>query len=51
MQADKSQKDPLVVVSADKDSRHGNVIRLMDTLKGLGLNRFSLNVSRPGGNQ
>ena len=42
------RNEQMVVISADQDSKHGSVIRLMDTLKGLGLSRFSLNVNKKG---
>lgn len=45
---DPSEKDQIIVVSADQDAKHGLVIRLMDVLRAAGLNRFSLNVQRKG---
>jgi biopolymer transport protein ExbD len=35
------------IVSADQDTSHGNVIRLMDALRQAGLMRFALNVDGP----
>ncbi len=43
---DASNKDQIVVVSADQDAKHGLVIRLMDSLRAAGLNRFSLSVAK-----
>lgn len=40
--------DQTAMISADEATPHGSVIRLMDTLRQAGLNRFALNVeSRP----
>ncbi len=35
------------IISADQDTSHGNVIRLMDALRQAGLLRFALNVEAP----
>lgn len=40
------QRDQWVVISADQDAKHGQVIRLMDALKSAGLNKFSMNVDK-----
>ncbi|MCM2276694.1 MAG: biopolymer transporter ExbD [Oligoflexia bacterium] len=36
------------IISADQATSHGTVIRLMDSLRQAGLNRFALNVEAPG---
>lgn len=38
--------DAAAVISADQDTSHGTVIRLVDILRKVGLNRFALNVDR-----
>ena len=40
----KQNTDSTVVISADKDTSHGTVIRLMDALRAAGMTRFALNV-------
>lgn len=43
-----SKKDPQTnfLISADADSKHGDVVRLIDLLKRNGLNRFALQVEK-----
>ncbi len=38
--------DMQAVISADKNLPHGDVIHLIDTIKGLGIVRFALNIER-----
>jgi biopolymer transport protein ExbD len=39
-----AEKEKPVVLSADKEAKHGNVVRLMDLLRTHGMSRFSLSV-------
>jgi biopolymer transport protein ExbD len=41
-------KDPdaKALVAADKDSRHGAVVHLIDLVKGAGITKFALNIER-----
>jgi biopolymer transport protein ExbD len=43
-----AKSDPLTnfLISADTDSRHGDVVRMIDLLKRNGLNRFALQVEK-----
>ena len=41
-----AQKADPVMIGADRKTPHGTVVELMDTLKGLGLTRFGLNVDQ-----
>jgi biopolymer transport protein ExbD len=34
------------VISADEESRHGDVVKVMDILKAAGLNRFAIQIDR-----
>jgi biopolymer transport protein ExbD len=34
------------VISADEESRHGDVVKVMDILKGAGLSRFAIQIDR-----
>ncbi len=34
------------VISADKDSRHGDVVRVIDEIKKAGLNRFAIQIEK-----
>ena len=34
------------VISADKDSKHGDVVRVIDEIKKAGLNRFAIQIER-----
>ncbi|CAN5722779.1 biopolymer transporter ExbD [soil metagenome] len=44
-----SQKDPetSVILAADKDSRHGDVVRIIGIVKLGGLNNFAIQIERP----
>lgn len=43
-----SAAEQTAIISADSDTIHGNVVRLMDALRKAGLTRFALNVDRDG---
>ena len=34
------------VISADQDSKHGDVVQVMDVIKGAGLTRFAIQIER-----
>ena len=38
-----------LVVSADKDAQHGNVVEIMDMAKRAGITKFAINVMQVGG--
>jgi biopolymer transport protein ExbD len=38
--------DAQAVISADEESRHGDVVKVMDILKGAGLSRFAIQIDR-----
>ena len=38
--------DIKAIISADKECRHGDVIHLIDVIKGLGISKFALNIER-----
>jgi biopolymer transport protein ExbD len=38
--------DAQAVISADEESRHGDVVKVMDILKGAGLTRFAIQIDR-----
>jgi biopolymer transport protein ExbD len=42
----KSARETNFLISADADSRHGDVVRVIDLLKRNGLNRFALQVEK-----
>ena len=44
VKADK--KDPSLVVTADKDALHGDVVHVIDLAKSEGVNKFAINVER-----
>ena len=44
--AKKSQKDPSLVVTADKESYHGDVVHVIDLAKSEGITKFAINVER-----
>lgn len=39
-------KDARAIISADKTSMHGNVVRIIDVIKGEGIARFAINIER-----
>lgn len=39
--------DTQAILSADADSRHGDLVTVMDALKGAGLSRFAVQVEKP----
>jgi biopolymer transport protein ExbD len=39
-----SNKDVNLIVSADKEVQHGNVVRVIDVARGLGIIKFAINV-------
>jgi biopolymer transport protein TolR len=43
---DPLERDQVIVVSGDQGANYGFVVRLMDTLRAAGMNRFSLNVQK-----
>lgn len=43
----KNMAEETAVISADQATPHGNVVKLMDTLRAAGLVRFGLNVEMP----
>lgn len=38
--------DLKAIISADKECKHGDVIHLIDVIKGLGITKFALNIER-----
>ena len=38
--------DAKAMIAADTDARHGNVIHVIDVLKGEGINKFGLNIEK-----
>ncbi len=38
--------DAQAVISADEESKHGDVVKVMDILKGAGLSRFAIQIDR-----
>jgi biopolymer transport protein ExbD len=38
-----------LVVSADKEAQHGNVVEVMDMAKRAGITKFAINVMQVGG--
>jgi biopolymer transport protein ExbD len=45
-QAKAKDPDAKAMIAADTDARHGNVIHVIDVLKGEGINKFGLNIER-----
>ncbi|MBI5525266.1 MAG: biopolymer transporter ExbD [Deltaproteobacteria bacterium] len=41
-----AEKDVQAVISADREVSHGDVVHLIDTVKGLGVVKFALNIER-----
>ncbi|MFN7130482.1 MAG: ExbD/TolR family protein [Myxococcales bacterium] len=39
-------KDARAIISADKTSQHGNVVRIIDIIKGEGIAKFAINIER-----
>jgi len=42
----KEEPDVKAIISADKECKHGDVITLIDIIKGLGITKFALNIER-----
>lgn len=38
--------DVKAIISADKECKHGDVIHIIDVIKGLGITKFALNIER-----
>jgi biopolymer transport protein ExbD len=45
-QAKRTTKDPSLVVTADKESYHGDVVHVIDLAKSEGITKFAINVER-----
>jgi biopolymer transport protein ExbD len=45
-QAKQSTKDPSLVVTADKEAFHGDVVHVIDLAKSEGITKFAINVER-----
>lgn len=45
---DAAAKDPAfqVLISADKNSRHGDLVHVIDLIKGIGVSRFALQIQK-----
>ena len=41
-----SDKDARAIISADKSSLHGSVVRIIDLIKGQGIGKFAINIEK-----
>jgi biopolymer transport protein ExbD len=41
-----SNPDAQAVISADQDAKHGDVVKVMDLIKGAGLSRFAIQIEK-----
>jgi biopolymer transport protein ExbD len=44
-----AESEMSLVVSADKDALHGNVVEIMDMAKRVGITKFAINIMQAGG--
>jgi biopolymer transport protein ExbD len=44
----KKNSEVQALISADQDARHGDVVRAIDQIKSAGIQRFALQIERPG---
>ena len=41
------KEDMQAIIAADRETQHGNVVRVLDLLKGLGITKFAIQVDKP----
>lgn len=45
-EAPEKKEDMQAVIGADKDAKHGAVVRMLDVLKGLGITKFAIQIEK-----
>lgn len=45
--AKETNPDTQVIIAADEDSRHGDVVKVIDTVKSAGITKFAIQIQKP----